>query len=71
MATLYQILAPGHAVRMEMIPVLTARIVAEPRVVVAPTTMAEREEFAAAVVWMGDANSPKDIGVFSLFSVTE
>ena len=35
---------------------------------VAPTTVAERKEFAAAVVWMGDANSPKDVGVVSAFS---
>ena len=57
----------GHAVRTETIPVLAARIVAEPRMV-APTTVAERKEFAAAVVWMGDANSPKDVGVVSAFS---
>ena len=68
MATFYQTLAPGHAVRTETIPLLTARIVAEPRVVVAPTTVAERKEFAAAVAWMGDANSPKDVGVLSMLS---
>ena len=67
MTTFYQSLVPGHAVRTETIQVLAARIVAEPRVVVAPTTVAKQKEFAAAVVWMGDANSPKTSGFYEHF----